>query len=69
MLEKIKEYFVNKKEQHHHDYDLTFDNVAIPEVHTHKPPEHEYEYDTDNQPPISYDNVAIPEVHLKKKEH
>lgn len=66
MLEKIKEYFLAKKEQKHHDYDLTFDNVAIPEIHTHKPVEPESAEDA--KPPISYDNVAIPEVHITKKE-
>ena len=31
-------FFKKKKKpsQHEHEYDLTYDNVAIPEVHTHK---------------------------------
>ena len=30
-----------KKAAEKHNYDLTYDNVAIPEVHTHKPEDHE----------------------------
>ena len=28
---------LKKKATEKHNYDLTYDNVAIPEVHTHKP--------------------------------
>lgn len=65
MLEKLKKFFEAKKEQHEHDYNLTFDNVAIPEVHTHKSDEHDS--DVEEHSPISYDNVAIPEVHIRSK--
>lgn len=48
-----------------HDYDLTYDNVAIPEIHTHKVAESN---DTaSDAPDAHYDSVAIPEVHIKKK--
>ena len=45
-------------------YDLTYDNVAIPEVHTH-PANDGSNSDGDND--VLYDNVAIPEVHIHKK--
>lgn len=45
-------------------YDLTYDNVAIPEVHTH-PANGDSNSDGDND--VLYDNVAIPEVHIHKK--
>lgn len=66
MLKKIKQYFKSKKEAGSHDYELTYDNVAIPEIHTHKTTIKE---DTgDESQSISYDNVAIPEVHIRKRE-
>lgn len=54
-----------KKPKKKHDYDLSFENVAIPEIHTHHTPED----DTDEaEPPaVDYDNLAIPEVHIQKK--
>lgn len=45
-------------------YDLTYDNVAIPEVHTH-PANDDSNSDGGND--VLYDNVAIPEVHIHKK--
>lgn len=33
MFEKLKKIFKNREEKEKHNYDLTFDNVAIPEVH------------------------------------
>lgn len=45
-------------------YDLTYDNVAIPEVHTH-PANDDSNSNGDND--VLYDNVAIPEVHIHKK--
>lgn len=66
MFKKIKQYFKSKKEAGSHDYELTYDNVAIPEIHTHKTAIKE---DTgDESQSISYDNVAIPEVHIRKRE-
>ena len=67
MFEKAKEFFKAKKEQHKHNYNLTFDNVAIPEVHTHKSEQHEEEEAHPEHHPIEYDNVAIPEVHIRTK--
>lgn len=33
MFEKLRKIFKNREEKGKHNYDLTFDNVAIPEVH------------------------------------
>ena len=33
MFEKLRKIFKNREEKEKHNYDLTFDNVAIPEVH------------------------------------
>lgn len=63
MLEKLKNFFETKKEQREQNYDLTFDNVAIPEVHTHTSNEHNHKNEDHSH--ISYDNVAIPEVHIR----
>lgn len=56
---------LKKKAAEKHNYDLTYDNVAIPGVHTHKPE------DTEETPgedaPVHYDNVAIPEVHIRQE--
>ena len=64
-------HWKKKNEQKHveekHDYNLTFDNVAIPEVHTHKTHEDTTE-NTSEQSSVNYDNLAIPEVHIKRKE-
>ena len=67
MLKNLKNFLKTKKEQHKNKYDLTFDNVAIPEVHTHKTEPHEEEQPA--QHPIEYDNVAIPEVHIRTKKN
>ncbi|MFR3039142.1 MAG: hypothetical protein ACLTLY_10525 [Agathobacter rectalis] len=65
MFEKLRKIFKNRKEKEKHNYDLTFDNVAIPEVHVKSTESHE---DTNKEnAPISYDNVAIPEVHIRNK--
>ena len=60
-------FFKKKKKpsQNEHEYELTYDNVAIPEVHTHKA--HCDDDNVNDDSPISYDNVAIPEVHIRKK--
>lgn len=56
---------LKKKATEKHNYDLTYDNVAIPEVHTHKPEDHEETPGEDA--PVHYDNVAIPEVHIRQE--
>lgn len=37
MFEKLRKIFKNREEKEKHNYDLTFDNVAIPEVHVKAP--------------------------------
>ena len=49
---------LKKKATEKHNYDLTYDNVAIPEDHEETPGE---------DAPVHYDNVAIPEVHIRRK--
>ena len=44
---------------------ITYDNVAIPEIHTHKSKHHEET--KHGHDPIDYDNVAIPEIHIRTK--
>ena len=44
---------------------MTYDNLAVPEIHTHKTKESEEKNDTDSG--ITYDSVAIPEIHIRKK--
>ena len=62
---------------------LSFDNLAIPEVHLHRTHKDNANADTNNdsqsvegnestdskkkKPSISFDSVAIPEIHIKKK--
>lgn len=53
---------MKKKELSKH-YDLTYDNVAIPEVHTRKK---ESTNQPSSQQSVDYENLAIPEVHIKK---
>lgn len=53
-----------KSKEKNTKYDLTYDNVAIPEVHTH-PANDDSNSDGDND--VLYDNVAISEVHIHKK--
>lgn len=55
----------NKKKEKDHAYDLTYDNLAVPEIHTHKTKESEENNHADSG--ITYDSVAIPEIHIRKK--
>lgn len=67
MFEKLKKIFKDIEKKEKHNYDLTFDNVAIPEVHVKSTGSHE-DIDKENAP-ISYDNVAIPEVHIRNRKN
>ena len=51
------------------NYDLTYENLAIPEIHTHEAeePVDKEQKETDLKPEVVYDSVAIPEVHIRKK--
>lgn len=53
---------MNKK---NHKYDLDFENLAIPEIHTGQKKKEEPQ---EPQPSITYDTVAIPEIHIKHKD-
>ena len=62
-----------RKEREKKNYDLTYDNVAIPEVHkaasdatTHTAEEQNSSKD-EHASSVSFDNVAIPEVHIRRK--
>ena len=45
------------------DYDIAYDNLAVPEIRTGKAkPQHD---EPDEKPEINY-NTAIPEVHVKR---
>mgnify|MGYP004669705439 CR=1 FL=1 len=48
-------------------FDLSYDNLAIPEVHTHKIHEKKKKETSHDKNTIDYENVAIPEIHIKKK--
>lgn len=50
MFEKLRKIFKNREEKEKHNYDLTFDNVAIPEVHVKSTESHE---DTDKENALS----------------
>lgn len=54
------------------NYDLTYENLAIPEIHTHEMGETAAKEEkvvghSDEKPGVVYDSVAIPEVHIRKK--
>lgn len=54
------------------NYDLTYENLAIPEIHTHETEEpvdkeKRETKEADHKPGVVYDSVAIPEVHIRKK--
>lgn len=59
----------NKKEKKQ-AYRLSYDNLAIPEIHTGETdsvPEDSKDT-SESTPPITYDTVAIPEIHIHKKQ-
>lgn len=60
-----KRKHAKKAQNEKHDYNLTYDNVAVPEVHTHSPEDHIETPGEDT--PVHYDNVAVPEVHIRRK--
>ena len=54
-----------RKEREKKNYDLTYDNLAVPEIHTHEPEDAADE--DEKKPGITYDSVAIPEIHIRKR--
>lgn len=66
MFRKLRKFFKAQKINHQKSkYDVAFDNVAIPEVHTHKAGKATEPKQKHNL--VNYDNVAIPEVHIRTK--
>ena len=72
----MKKENIKKKKK---SIDLSFDNLAIPEVHLHTASDEENTPNNDSnsdtmeektkkksKPSISFDSVAIPEIHIKK---
>ena len=53
------------KKTTHESYDVKYENLAVPEVHTE--PEVEDEEGEEEQDSITYESVAIPEIHSRKK--
>ena len=52
------------------NYDLTYENLAIPEIHTHEAeePVGQEQKETDQKPEVVYDSVANPKEKVKKME-
>ena len=46
-------------------YDVSYENLAVPEIHTE--PETEDEATEGNGESITYESVAIPEIHIRRK--
>lgn len=70
MFKKKEKNFMKKKMKKDSEsgYKISYENVAVPEVHIKKNEEDEGE--NDNAAGISYDGVAIPEIHvIKHKNH
>ena len=63
--------FGKKHSEKKSDYDLTYDNLAIPEIQTGKkknePPANEDTQDSDSKHiDTQYENMAIPEIHIHR---
>ena len=56
-----------KKAREKHTYDLEIDNLAVAEMHTHKPETAKTASSDEEQPSVSCGTVAIPEIHIPKK--
>ena len=74
MFFKKKKYItINNPQKSRKNYDLTYDNVAIPEVHkaasdaTTHTAEEQHSSEDEHASSVSFDNVAIPEVHIRRK--
>ena len=63
ILKKKKYITINNPQKSRKNYDLTYDNVAIPEVHTHEASDSTNAVSSNAS--VDYDNLAIPEVHIK----
>ena len=54
------------KRKDHHKFNMSFDNLAIPEVNTKSHDDNEDNVG-DGDSSVTYDTVAIPEIHIRKK--
>lgn len=54
-----------KDEKKKTTYDVSYENLAVPEVHTE--PEANDEATEDDGESITYESVAIPEIHIRRK--
>ena len=54
-----------KHEEHHTDYKVSSENLAMPELHIGEGKSEE-EPEKGSEEFITYDNVAIQEIHIKK---
>ena len=59
--------FKKKSEKEKKPYNLSYDNLAIPEIHTHPQEESSDAKQEEEHSYVHYDTVAIPEVHIRKK--
>lgn len=63
----------NNSENKNHSYNMSFDNLAIPEVHipradaADKVSQDEPVQGAEDKTTVVYDEVAIPEIHVKRK--
>lgn len=61
------------KREEKKNYDLSYENLAIPEIHTHEQQDEKLENRRESADEIQkevgvvYDSVAIPEIHVKKR--
>lgn len=66
MFGRKKKYItIGNPQKSRKNYELTYDNVAIPEVRTHESENESNVSSSDSS--VDYENLAIPEVHIKGK--
>ena len=70
IFKKVK----NKGNTPKQDYNLSYDNLAIPEIHKGVSDDEDVDISSDmitddnnDKTHVTYDSVAVPEVHFKKK--
>lgn len=72
IFKKVK----NKVDTSEKDYSLSYDNLAIPEIHKKDSDSEKddadissdmVQGDNTDKPHVTYDSVAVPEVHFKRK--
>ena len=70
IFKKVK----NKVNTSEKDYSLSYDNLAIPEIHKGDSDDEDVDISSDmitddnnDKTHVTYDSVAVPEVHFKKK--